>query len=226
MVIGIMALLIAILLPAVKQAMQTAQRTACLSNLRQMAMAAELYVGDNDGFYPPAQWNNAPAAVVIYEGWDYTREGTTIRPGLLWQGRVNMRIQQCPGYDGRSNSPGDPYTGYNYNTSFIGRGLGEGPPAKSSQVGTPHRTILFGDGQWRLGANKYMRSPLPSPTEPFGYFAGSQAKLAGTQGFRHSGLTNAAFCDGHAESLRERYGAGAAAGTGFISEDNELYDLE
>src|SRR2546428_528400 len=108
--------------------------------------------------------------------------------------------------------------------------------ARVAQVRRPSRTLLFGDGQWALGANKYMRSPLHSPSEdPVAYADGSATRAAGTQGFRHRGATNAAFCDGHAESMRERTDAGnknVAAGTGFVRDadspdnSNSLYDLE
>ena len=55
---------------------------------------------------------------------------------------------------------------------------------------------------------------------------------AGTQGFRHQNRSNAAFCDGHAESLADCYtnnadgAANVAPGTGFLSSDNSIYDLE
>lgn len=231
-VIAIIALLIGLLLPALVRARDSARTTACLSNLRQMAVVSTAYVAEYRGSYPPAQWPNFTVTPPIMASWDFTRTGTVITPGLLWGGRVDARIQQCPSYEGRSNSPGDPYTGYNYNTSFIGRGFGEAvpAPAKFSQVRRPSETILFGDGQWSLGANKYMRSPKPSPFEnPFAFAEGSAAKAAGTQGFRHARgrLTNAAFCDGHAESLRDRFTKPAVApGTGFISADNTLYDLD
>jgi prepilin-type processing-associated H-X9-DG protein len=138
--------------------------------------------------------------------------------------------QQCPSFDGKSQSIGDTFTGYNYNTSYIGRGTGEGPPARMARVRDPAGTALFGDGQWSLGANKFMRSPLRAPTEPsFTYETGTPARAGGTQGYRHRGATNVAFCDGHAETLRDRFTAGnvhVVEGTGFLSEDNRLYDLE
>jgi prepilin-type processing-associated H-X9-DG protein len=81
---------------------------------------------------------------------------------------------------------------------------------------------LFGDGQYSSGANKYMRAPLPNPLDPH------SAAIAGTQGFRHRNQTNVGFADGHAESLRDRFTASrvVAPGTGFICDDNRLYDLE
>ena len=230
-VIGIIAVLIGMLLPVLGRAQDAARTATCLSNLRQMTQAAAAYVAENRGSYPPAQWNVGTDKLE----WDFIRyTGTRVRPGLLWGGRGTVKIQQCPSFDGKSNSAGDPFTGYNYNTSYIGRGRGErvAAPAKFSQVRRPSETILFGDGQWSLGANKYMRAPAPSRFEDnIVYAAGTTAKAAGTQGFRHARgrFTNAAFCDGHAESLRDRHTANnahVAAGTGFIGADNSLYDLE
>jgi len=51
-VISIIALLISILLPALSAARVVAQRTACLSNLRQIGIGINLYQSDYDGFYP------------------------------------------------------------------------------------------------------------------------------------------------------------------------------
>jgi prepilin-type N-terminal cleavage/methylation domain-containing protein/prepilin-type processing-associated H-X9-DG protein len=52
-VIGIIALLISILLPAINRARKAARTTACLSNVRQLAMGELLYVNDNKGQYSP-----------------------------------------------------------------------------------------------------------------------------------------------------------------------------
>jgi len=237
-VIGIVALLAGLVLSAISSVRHAAASTACLSNLRQMATAATDYAMRNHGTYPPAQWTDAEDPSVL-RGWDFTKRGNeVIGPGFLWAPQPVTAVQQCPSFDGKAQSPGDAFTGYNYNTSYIGRGTGEliASPARVAQVRRPSRTLLFGDGQWALGANKYMRSPLHSPSEdPVAYADGSATRAAGTQGFRHRGATNAAFCDGHAESMRERTDAGnknVAAGTGFVRDadspdnSNSLYDME
>jgi prepilin-type processing-associated H-X9-DG protein len=72
-----------------------------------------------------------------------------------------------------------------------------------------------------------MRAPWPNPGDD-----SFRGRWAGTQGFRHHKRSNAAFCDGHAESFRARFvenedgATNVAPDTGFLSADNSLYDLE
>src|SRR5215471_18192017 len=51
-VIGIIALLISILLPALSKAREAANRTKCLSNVRQIAIAIVAYTQDNKSWFP------------------------------------------------------------------------------------------------------------------------------------------------------------------------------
>jgi len=228
-VIALVAILAAMLLPALSNSQAAAKRTQCLSNLRQMGIAANVYVGDNANVYPIAYYSDGENNIDY--AWDLTTiEGNPNRviPGLLWQGQGNVQIQQCPSFTGRANWLTDPYTGYNYNLSYIGHGQYESipEPAKSSDVHQPPKTALFGDGQCSGGADKFMRAPFPNPGD-----AGFWGRNGGTQGFRHQNLSNAAFCDGHTESRQGRYtnnceNSTVAPGTGFLSPDNSAYDLE
>jgi prepilin-type processing-associated H-X9-DG protein/prepilin-type N-terminal cleavage/methylation domain-containing protein len=227
-VTGLIAILIALMLPVLGRAREQAKRITCLSNLRQMAVAAQIYVSQNQGYYPVAQYMAADAAYA----WDLTTTWSSgqlsVVPGLLWGSLGITQIQQCPSFDGAANWLIDPYTGYNYNTSYIGHGQGEAieSPAKASAVQHSSQTALFGDGQYGGGADKFMRAPWPNPGD-----ATFSGRWAGTQGYRHLGQTNVAFCDGHAESLRDCFtdnadgAASVSPGTGFLSRDNSLYEL-
>jgi prepilin-type N-terminal cleavage/methylation domain-containing protein/prepilin-type processing-associated H-X9-DG protein len=59
-VIGIIALLISILLPAMKRAREAAATTQCASNLRQIALGIISYANDNHGKLPPSMVNKSP----------------------------------------------------------------------------------------------------------------------------------------------------------------------
>jgi prepilin-type processing-associated H-X9-DG protein len=56
--VAIIAVLVAMLLPALGQAREASKRTVCLSNLRQMATGIKFYTLDWNGYYPHGTWNN------------------------------------------------------------------------------------------------------------------------------------------------------------------------
>lgn len=231
-VVAIISILAAMLLPAISRSKATAKRINCLSNLHQMATAAHIYVEDNAEFYPIAYQDGTINGNSASIAWDLTTiagNPPTVIPGLLWQGQGNNQVQQCPSFAGSANWLVDPYTGYNYNTSYIGHGQYETiqQPARAGDVHHPGNTVIFGDGQYAAGANKFMRAPWANPGDD-----SFRGRWSGTQGFRHEQRSNAAYCDGHAESLRLRFVTNddgtnnVAPNTGFLSADNSAYWLE
>lgn len=242
-VIAILAMLIGILMPALAKARQQGKAAVCLSNLHQMFIAAQNYASNNDDYYPPAYLLDPDPMdpLAINAAWDFTstKDWNTMEessePGILWQDEVVEELHQCPSFRGESNSS-SVYSGYNYNTSYIGHGSAEtvSTPAKASGINNSYKCALFGDGQYYDGANKFMRSPWTHDGDLFSF------RAAGTQGYRHSNKTNVAWCDGHVSSQRELYTetideekvkiedyniANPNDKVGFLSPDNSAYDI-
>ena len=236
--IGVIALLLALLLPTLAGARRAGRDAACLSNLRQMSAAALLYADAHRGRLPMA-WFVDDAGVTV--AWDLTVRDGRLEPGLLWQGDAPPGVGACPAFAAETGWAGDnwggplddPYVGYNLNASHLAGEPGR-PPARLSRVAAPSGTAAFGDGQWANGANKFMRAPRHAGTAdgPVGF------RHAGTQGFRHGrGRTQVGFLDGRAAGVAERgvdfdlyAGPGPPSlvgeGCGFLGEGNAMYDLE
>lgn len=263
-VVAIIALLLAILLPGLSRARRQAGAVVCLSNLHQIVTTTQAYTAVYSSFYPPSHDTvTAPAADggdrQIDYGWDITRitDLTTgkvhVLPGLIWLGKTTEAIQQCPGFTGPAMWADDRYTGYNYNSSYVGafrkrkeKVVSFGPaaaasavswsvvvrPARQDEIRMPSLCALFGDGEYVAGANKFMRSPWGSEQGARDTWVNT-GRGAGTQGYRHNGRTNVAFADGHARSWNRRYTETydfekpyIGDNNGFLSSDNSLYDLK
>jgi len=243
-VISVISLLMAIALPCLGTARKLSRSIVCLSNLRQMTISANIYTNDNKGRFPLAgiiDHDNFS----VQKQWDYFKvfnagSISKCEPGFLWQGGTMLKIQQCPAFKGNANSAGDPYTGYNYNVSYIGGLLAKfngttlgSDSCRVIDITRPDECVIFGDGQFANGANKYMRSPQTGRLDvAFGDFD----RYSGAQGYRHLKKTNAAFCDGSVASISERFtetankillddfNKDAMFKVGFLSADNSLYD--
>jgi prepilin-type N-terminal cleavage/methylation domain-containing protein len=107
-VIAIIAILAALLLPALSRAKMRAQRIGCVNNERQLGMALVMYADDNADFFPAyLQWaawggkkgNGNPAM----HGWNVP---DALRPANAYAKNVNT--YHCPGDKGDSGNPSSP----------------------------------------------------------------------------------------------------------------------
>jgi prepilin-type N-terminal cleavage/methylation domain-containing protein/prepilin-type processing-associated H-X9-DG protein len=132
-VIAVIAILAALLLPALSRSKQLAYSTMCKSNLRQYGQAVRMYVGDHQ-FYPPWQYN--PVTGFNWVGnpatnvwWYQYLEPYTGTKWLNQQGPYPTMvqpasIQACPGYSRLGGAYYDSLGAYGYNTC-----LAFSPPA-------------------------------------------------------------------------------------------------
>ena len=72
-VIGIIAVLIGILLPALNKARRSAKTTQCTSNMRQVAGAMLMYINDNKGKFP-ADYISKGDPAAYTDGWFWAAE--------------------------------------------------------------------------------------------------------------------------------------------------------
>ena len=146
-VIAIIAILAAMLLPAIAKAKVKAQRTTCLNNLHQMGLAIQMYIADNQDRFPDANWN-APWGRV---GWLYDATGGSVPPpnaanptlpyrgGLLWNYLKGTAVYWCPA--DITNSPTSTWPSrknqlstYTMNGAVTGYYAVQSPPFRSAQV--------------------------------------------------------------------------------------------
>jgi prepilin-type N-terminal cleavage/methylation domain-containing protein len=213
-VVTIIALLIAILLPSLSNAVAVAKRVACGAQLRQLALATTFYVNDYRTF--PTHAN----VVWSYTRWagkrgaEYTEEDRLINPYLSINRKVAQEdnegvfgVFRCPKDTGTTGGrwPVDrlPTTfdvfgnSYLYNSGANDNGPDGLHARKLSNISHPGMVILAND----LAFNAYgWQVAVPGPP-------GVPFQRAYWHHETELGWGNVAFVDNHIEYLRATYDA-------------------
>ena len=206
-VISIIALLIAILLPALSSARESGRTVICLSNERQLMIANEMYAEDNSGRYTSNDWRG-----------NGTIELGGISRGKYWV--IDKEFLPYVGFDDTqvsnllSGRVQYDVWGARWPDQFLC------PSAPETENAFDHRlSYAF---NWQVPLSEYEREKIKTPDEKYAY-CDAQNWLAnkamadyadwdqyGEQWYnpanaglkyRHSEAINIVFFDGHAETI-------------------------
>jgi prepilin-type N-terminal cleavage/methylation domain-containing protein/prepilin-type processing-associated H-X9-DG protein len=227
-VIAIIAILAAMLLPALSRSKMAADSAVCRSNLRQHMIAVALYVQQYNAYpgggdepllayqvqpfmaapWPPNNLDPISRAYLgprnsVYVCPGYNRVQGVIQSGAVANGIFGVSwVSYGYNFVGSANIPGTPL-------GLGGDGSGFG--VRDSQVIKPSDMIAFGDASFAvplgsasiLGGQLLLSYPLQSRPYYNQVIRGLPPTDPGVRAIprRHAGLWNTAFCDGHVESI-------------------------
>ncbi len=210
-VIAIIAILAAMLLPALTRAREQARQARCVSNIRQTALGQQMYAMDYGGLVPLHIWANPSPAhtsvsqrnnidhLSMFGYYDVRQSDSLLCPS--WAPYRHSHITQVYGIN-------------NWSGDFIVDGISF--RSYESPAGTARNTRFL--HLWNLQRPQdYMHlidSVHWNTRVQWNFFNANSETSESNPHFRHNGLCNVVFGDGHAEStsidrFRESYRLGS-----------------
>jgi Tfp pilus assembly protein PilE len=206
-VIGVVAVLIAILLPVLGKARAQANRVACLSNIKQLGAAILMYCNDNGGYFPTcAYWDEGLSYTPYPEDWVHWQANRNLDDSAIAKyvarGEQLKNLLRCPAdtFEARKTAlgirPGQgPYL-YSYAMNDgSGRNFKPYPGARTKIT------------QWRAPARKILLTENREQWNTAPVWSGNA--MAQRHGKATSGAqtiatrASALFFDSHAESVSD-----------------------
>jgi prepilin-type N-terminal cleavage/methylation domain-containing protein/prepilin-type processing-associated H-X9-DG protein len=199
-VIAIIAILASMLLPVLAKSKQSAQKIKCVSDLRQLGIATQLYWEENGGncfrYFYGATNNGA----LYWFGWiengpEETRNFDATQ-GALYPYLHGRGVEICPSLNYTATvfkykAKGAAYGyGYNYNLSTNVTK----PPISTRRIVRPTETVLLADAA-QVNTFQAPASPENPMLEEF-YYVNYDPTQPNAH-FRHRQRANVLFCDTH-----------------------------
>ena len=226
-VLAILSVLAAILFPVFASAREKARQAACASNLKQLGLAALLYVQDNDATWPVAQYSLPDGTIQYWACLKVSPNQFDLTHGLLQPYEKNTQVGRCPSWTGQAKYGAG--NGYGYNWGMLGSDLYLDPastdfcnythwpdapamshPAEDADVLHPAETIAFADAGFYAGGQMveaiFIDPPsqtLGNPTINFRHGDSSLTHDPVTGATTDHGYANVAFCDGHMKAYKQ-----------------------
>lgn len=211
-VIGIIAILIALLMPALRRAREQAKAVTCVSNLRQIGMALSLYANDNRNYLATGSCRFATATDPDAEHRWYDMltgkavNGRVYVNGLKVWARDEPTVFRCPKMDAPMYYKSAPYVNSTYGMITPGKAY---HPALIDDVNfdavyltkikpASHYPLVFDtsamdDDRWRLGGDAWTTESIIKPG------GGAWANQAKAIWLVHNERANGLFADFHVE---------------------------
>ena len=217
-VIAIIAILAAILLPALSRAKMTAQRMACMSKLKQWGLAQIMYSQDNND-YIPRESSAVPNGSQL-EFWSKVAGNGS---GDIWYNALPRSVNQptassyhpnnhagfydtgsffhCPSAFIDNNPNLSPLAPYAYFSIAMNSKLIEGndPSIQVTTIKQPSATVFFLENRLR---GELMVDPNQVADSDPNNNLGQPSSYANRFVARHGGAGNLAFVDGHAAGFK------------------------
>jgi prepilin-type N-terminal cleavage/methylation domain-containing protein/prepilin-type processing-associated H-X9-DG protein len=205
-VIAIIAILAALLLPALSKAKAQAQSISCMSNLKQLQAAWQMYLGDNNDRLPlntyalqggnptslPDSWVEGCTLVDL--------DKTKIEKGVLYPNIKSAAVYHCPTDVSKVNGSNRLRTrSYSMNIHLNSvpsiNGVGAYPLKKLSQFtnSTANVFVFIDENEKSIEDGTF--GLLPAPSQQWLNFPSD----------RHNRSANLTFADGHAQKWKWRY---------------------
>ncbi|MEI8247064.1 MAG: prepilin-type N-terminal cleavage/methylation domain-containing protein [Lentisphaerota bacterium] len=192
-VITIIAILAAMLLPALARARETAKASSCQSNLKQMVMVIGNYISDYNDFIPPLTSYSSSGATVYYPQYLSTLY-TKIKGGQI------KSIMVCPANS--PNSQGGYYYSYgknDYASYDVTRPAGIPSVGKIGSIKFTSSMLIFMDS---FNSTKVNNITSVTGTPFYSVYPYGAGGYSMDKAMHPSIKNNAAFLDGHTGTVK------------------------